>query len=232
MAETDGHRDNMISLLHALKERYREEPKVYISGNIFLYYRDEAQERKSISPDVLVVFGIEKKRRRIYKLEDEGKAPDVVFELTSPTTKTEDLGTKRYIYASLGVREYFLFDPYAEALRPALRGYRLDGSEYMPMMGTPFRSEVLGVDLRVEDDELRLYDSQTGERLRTPEETEAEHRMEKAARRSAETARRIAEEKTAQELAARKAAETKAAAAEAELARLREELAALRLMKS
>ncbi len=204
MAETDVHRDNMIALLHALKERYRHEPQVYISGNIFLYYRDEAGERKSVSPDILVVFGIEKKRRRIYKLEDEGKAPDVVIELTSPNTKAEDLGIKRYVYASMGVREYFLFDPFAEALRPALRGFRLDGGEYLPMMGSHLHSEILGLDLCVENEQLRLRDLKTGERLLTPEETEA----------------------------ARRAAEAKAATAEAENARLRDELAKLRASKA
>lgn len=211
MAETDVHRDNMIALLHALKERYRHEPQVYVSGNIFLYYRDEAGERKSVSPDILVVFGIEKKRRRIYKLEDEGKAPDVVIELTSPNTKAEDLGIKRYVYASMGVREYFLFDPFAEALRPALRGFRLDGGEYLPMMGSHLHSEILGLDLCVENEQLRLRDLKTGERLLTPEETEA--------------ARRAAEAKAA-------TAEAKAATAEAENARLRDELAKLRASKA
>lgn len=211
MAETDVHRDNMISLIHVLKERYRHEPAVYVSGNIFLYYRDEAGERKSVSPDVLVVFGVEKKRRRIYKLEDEGKAPDVVIELTSPNTKAEDLGIKRYVYASMGVREYFLFDPFAEALRPALRGFRLDGGEYLPMMGSHLHSEVLGLDLRVEGEQLRLCDLKTGEYLLTPEEVE--------------TARRAAEAKAA-------TAEAKAATAQAENARLREELAKLRASKT
>jgi len=225
MAETDAHRDNMISLLHALKERYRHEPMVYVSGNIFLYYRDEARERKSVSPDILVVFGIEKKRRRIYKLEDEGKAPDLVIELTSPNTKSEDLGIKRYVYASMGVREYFLFDPFAEALKPALRGFRLDGGEYSPMMGSHLYSEVLGLDLRVEDDQLRLYDLKTGERLRTPEEAEDERRAE-------QTARRAAEAKAEKELAVRQIAEAKAAEAEAENVRLREELAKLRAPKA
>jgi hypothetical protein len=114
----------------------------------------------------------------------------------------------------MGVREYFLFDPYGETSHATLRGFRLEGGEYTPMHGTSFHSEVLGLELRVEDGLLCLYDPKTGERLHTPEEAEIELRLEKAARQIAED-----------ELAARQAAEAKAAAAEAEITRLRQELA-------
>lgn len=220
MAETDRHRDQMIASLHGLQEYFRNNSQVYVSGNIFVYYLDENGERQAVSPDILVVFGVEKKERRIYKIDEEGKAPDVVIELTSTSTKVEDLVTKHYIYASLGVREYFLFDPYNETGRPALRGFRLVGGEYEPMHGEAFRSEILGLELTVENNRLRFHDSQTGELLLTPEEAEA-------ARRATEAARRAAEQKAAQELKARQEAEAKAAAAETEAARLREELARL-----
>lgn len=118
MAETDVHLNLLIALRYALKQYFRERKDVYVSGNIFLYYRDEQGHRKNVSPDILVVFGIEKKERRIYKLEDEGKAPDVVIELISAETKAKDLGEKRYIYATLGVKEYYLFDPLHETLQP------------------------------------------------------------------------------------------------------------------
>lgn len=211
MAETDRHRQLMIALLHALRERFRERADVYVSGNIFIYYHDEAGELQSVSPDVFVVFGVANKERRIYKLTDEGKAPEVVIELTSRNTKVEDLVSKHYIYASLGVREYFLFDPYGEAMQPMLRGFRLKGGEYLPMSGGRIYSETLELDLVAEAGELRLYDPITGERLLTPEEAEAERRAEKAARQ---------------------AAEARAAEAEAENACLREALAKRQGQKS
>ncbi len=214
MAETDIHRKLLFSLSHALEEYFRKRPDVYISGNIFLYYRDDQGQRKNVSPDILVAFGIEKKERRIYKLEDEGKAPDVVIELISAETKSKDLGEKRYIYATLGVGEYYIFDPLNETLQPALRGYRLVEGEYMPMVGTRLLSKAMGLELRAEEGTLRLYDHKAGARLLTPEEAEA-------ARDEAETARDEAEAKAARELAQRQAAE-------AEVARLREELGKLR----
>lgn len=159
---------------------------------------------QSVSPDILVVRGVQKKKRRIYNIEVEGKAPELVVELTSLGTKKEDLGNKRFIYASLGVKEYFIFDPFGDAIRPALRGFRLENGDYIPIVGTRLKSEVLGLELRLEDGQLRLYDPKTGQRLYTRAEGHA----------------------------ARRVAEKKAAAAEAENARLREELEKLRSKKS
>ncbi|MGH7596263.1 MAG: Uma2 family endonuclease [bacterium] len=207
MAETDKHRNQMIALLNALEEYYRSDAGIYVTGNILVHYRDEVGEWKFLAPDVIVVKGVEKKERGSYVIEDEGKAPDFIIELVSPSTKVEDLGNKRVIYAGWRVQEYFLFDPTGELFSTPLRGFRLQGSDYVPMMGARLHSEVLGLDLIVEQGRLRLYDPQTGQRLLTHEESEA--------------ARRAAEAKAAQESAAREAAE-------AELARLREEIAKLR----
>jgi Uma2 family endonuclease len=239
MAETDVHRKLMLDSLHALNEYFRDNPHVYVSGNIFIYYLDENGQRQSVSPDIFVVFGVEKKDRRIYKLEDEGKAPQVVVELTSTSTKTEDIVLKHYIYANLGVQEYFLFDPYGETIQPALRGFRLKGGEYVPMVGSSLHSEVLGLELRFEAGQLRLYNPKTDERLKTPAEAEAARREAEAARREAEAARREAEAARREAEAARQAAENKAQqesaarlAAETEIIRLREELAKLQTKSS
>jgi Uma2 family endonuclease len=215
MAETDVHRNQMIDLLDSLKEYFRADSEVYVTGNIFLYLpREEAEdERKSISPDVFVVFGIEKKDRRIYDMEVEKKAPDVVIELISKSSRYEDTGTKRAIYTELRVREYYIFDPLKEVYPSQLRGFRLQGDEYLPMVGERLQSKLLGLTLVVEKGRLILYDSKTGEKLRTHEESEA--------------GRRAAEAKAAEEKKTREETEKKVAKAEAEIARLRKELARL-----
>lgn len=218
MAETDTHRSLMIDLLTALDEHFQNDPLVYVSGNIFLYYRDEADVLQSISPDVLVVRGVEKKIRRIYNMDVEHKAPDVVIELTSISTKMEDLGNKRFTYAYLGVKEYFIFDPLSETTGPALRGFRLEDGDYVSLPPTRLRSDVLGLDLKVEDGWLRLFDRKTGKRLLTPRETQEARRVAEAAGKQESVARKSAEAKASQESAARQAAE-------AEVLLLREELA-------
>ncbi|MDZ7363623.1 MAG: Uma2 family endonuclease [candidate division KSB1 bacterium] len=223
MAETDRHRKLMLGLLHALTERFRNKPRVYVTGDIFVYYRDENGELQPVSPDIFVVRGVANHERRVYKIEDEGKAPEVVIELISRATAVEDYVTKRHIYALLGVKEYFIFDPYREAQPSALAGFRLERGKYVPMTvarhngSLHLRSKILGLELRVEKGLLRLYDPKTGERLRTPEEAEAMARQESKRRQEAE--------------AKAAAADARAAAAEAEAARLRKQLAKLQRRK-
>src|SRR5258707_3465865 len=81
MAETDQHRDVMIDTIGSLKARYARQRRVYVSGNLLLYYVP-GNKRKHCSPDVFVVFGVDKRRRDYYLLWEEGKGPDVAIEIT------------------------------------------------------------------------------------------------------------------------------------------------------
>ena len=209
MAETDVHRDLMTDLILTLREYFRADPHVYISGNLFLYYQ-EGQPRRVVAPDVFVVQGVPNHQRRIYKLWEEGAPPAVVFEFTSRSTRNEDLRTKYDLYARLGVTEYFLFDPLGEYLRPPCRGYRLDQDHYRPLSPAEdgsLWSAVLGLALHPRGEQLRLYDPARRRWFPTPAEKEA-------AWRAAEERAQLAEERASVEAGARRVAE-------AEVARLR-----------
>src|SRR5687768_15023075 len=120
MAETDVHRDLMVYFIEALK-RWFEREDVYVSGNILLYY-EEGNPRLRVSPDTLVAFGLSPGTRRTYKVWEEGKAPDLVIEVTSKGTRNEDRVKKAALYAQLGVREMWLVDPLREYLGAAFIG--------------------------------------------------------------------------------------------------------------
>ncbi len=176
MAETGIHVDQMMDLVKTLREFFRDRADVYVGANMFLYYR-EGDPRKVVAPDVFVCFGVSKEERRTWKVWSEGKAPDVIFELTSQATWDEDLGTKKGLYEVLGVMEYFLFDPLEEYLRPVLQGFRLTETGYIPIAleqsseGAPrLSSEMLGLSIEVEKGRLRLRDRATGRQLLTPAE--------------------------------------------------------------
>ena len=121
-----------------------------------------------------------------YRTWEEGKGPDFVLEVASPNTWEEDVREKPGIYAELGVREYFLFDPRGEHLAPPLQGYRLVGGGYerLPSVESIDRtltltSEVLGLELRAKGEEMRFRDSATGETLLSyGEEHAARHAAE------------------------------------------------------
>ena len=202
MAETDHHRDVMFDQIESLKLYYAAQPEVYVSGNLLLFY-EEGNRRKHISPDVFVVRGVGMRRREYYLLWEEKKSPEVIFEITSKTTKREDEGKKRKLYREvLKVKEYFLFDPFEEYLDPSMQGYRLRGGEYHPIRLVDGRlpSQVLGLHLERDGQFLRLYDPMTGKWLPTPKDLAAQQKQ------------RAESEKL------------RADSAEAEIARLREEL--------
>jgi Uma2 family endonuclease len=197
MAETDTHRDQTVYLIEALKAHFQADPQVYVAGNLFIYY-EEGDVQSQVAPDVFIVFGVPRMLRRVYKLWEEGKNPDVVIEVSSHSTRREDLWEKRGLYEFLGVDEYFLFDPLKEYLSPPLQGYRLLEGLYQLLKPeqdekSEWRlfSQRLGLELHTEGNFLRLYDPARGERLLTPLEAQEKARQETARRRQAEA--RIAE---------------------------------------
>ncbi len=213
MAETDWHRDLMLDLIETLKVRFASDLMVYVSGNLLVYYV-RGDKRRHVSPDVFVVRGVPKRRRLYYLVWEEAKGPEAAIEITSKSTRNEDLKKKFNLYQDvLKVQEYFLFDPFEEYLVPSLQGYRLIDGKYVriePVAGR-LPSEVLGLHLERDGSQLRLFDPATGQRLLTP--------LEMA--QKADDMRRKAEAEIGREKTARRQAE-------AELERLRHELDALR----
>jgi len=114
------------------------------------------------------------------------------------------------------VREYVQYDPTGDYLIPPLKGFRLVGENYEPMLTTSMpdgthvlHSEVLGLDLRLEHGVLHFFDPMTGQCLLTYGEVQA--------------ARQQAEERARQEAAVRAAAEAHIAELEARLRALQQE---------
>jgi Uma2 family endonuclease len=171
MGETDLHRDWMNRIIELLKFRYRNQ-RVYVTGNLLMYY-EEGDPSHFVVPDAMVVKDCEPGRRRTYKIWEEQRVPCAVIETTSRSTKREDWSYKTQLYEKLGIREYFLYDPTADYLRPPLQGYRLADEKYAPIVaeaGGRLHSEELGLWLQLEDSDLVLVDNLTGERQLTEAE--------------------------------------------------------------
>jgi Uma2 family endonuclease len=186
MAETDWHRELMHIIIGILKRWYADDPDAYVSGNLLIFY-EPGDKRRHISPDCFVVKGVPKGDRPNYLVWEEGKGPDVVIELTSKTTKAEDLRKKPDLYREkLGVREYFLFDPTEDYLNPSLQGFRRVRDEFRPVKPVNSRlpSKVLGLHLERDGRMLRLWNPATGQWLPTAEEREAASAEQAEAARS------------------------------------------------
>lgn len=210
MAETDAHRNWMIININRLSRHFSGR-KVYVSGNLLIYYV-EGDARKCVAPDTFVVKNCKPGKRDIFQIWKERRKPNFALETTSKTTRGEDSGEKKKKYALIGVKEYFLYDPYGDWLKPPLQGYSLVQGAYEnipPDAEGGVASKELGIRFILEDGDLAMFDAATGKRLLTDDEWESQ--------RADDEKRRADNEKRRADLA-----EQRAKALADELARLKE----------
>ena len=130
---------------------------VFVDTNIPIRFNPN-NRRVFIAPDIIVAFDVDVRaigERERYDIWEVGKPPDFVLEVASRSTYRNDLYEKPDIYAYLGVREYWMFDPTGgDMYGQTLAGYRLVDGEYEPIEIAPNqhefnsgRSEALGMRL-------------------------------------------------------------------------------------
>ena len=227
-----------VRILSILLAHFKDVPGAWVNGDTFIYYV-EGDNRRTVSPDCYVVFGLSEASQESLSLEgnntyllwEVGKPPDFVLEIGSPSTARRDLGAKRDLYAELGIGEYWRFDASGgDFYGEPLVGERLVDGEYARLEmrhesdGRVWaHSDTLGLDLWWENEELRFWDAAVGRWLLTYEEQQSGRIAAEAGRIAAEAGRIAAEagQRTAESRA--EAAEARAAELEAELRRIRGE---------
>ncbi len=236
MAESPRHVDAILYALATLRNRFAGSRFVQVGANMNLYYEEGSKEEKLV-PDLFVVRGLAALPETSYRVWEAGRPPGFVLEVASPSSEERDRGVKRALYASMGVAEYWRFNP-AGALEGAseagqrLEGSALEGLGYEPLArgaDGSIRSEVLGLDVRVDSRPglghlLRFRDPGTGEDLLTFEESEQGRIEAERARVEAERARTKAE---GARVEAERALGAAKQAAESEIARLKARIAEL-----
>ena len=103
-APTTLHQDVVLEIGALLRIRLREmgSPcRVFIAPTDVYF-----SEKDVVQPDVLIVCDREKILRRGIV-----EAPDVIFEVLSPSTEVKDRQEKMELYAKSRVKEYFLINP-------------------------------------------------------------------------------------------------------------------------
>jgi Uma2 family endonuclease len=207
----------IVLIKENLETLFRDRDDVFVAGDL-LWYPVEGQPRICRAPDAMVVFGRPKGYRGSYKQwEEDGLAPQVVFEVRSPANGFKEMLEKLEFYEAYGVEEYYTYDPDPE--RNDLTGFQRQEERLRPideMNG--WVSPCLGIRFDTSGAELRIF-APDSTPFRSHEEIEQERKAERAARQQAEQERDA-------ERAARQQAEQRAIRVEQErerlLAKLRE----------
>ncbi len=220
MAETVENAIQMVDLQFALRCLLETQGRVRVAvgGNHLMYY-NQRNGRDHISPDVYVALDVAPGLRPTWKTWEEGKFPDIVFEITSPSTEDVDRGSKLELYTRLGAREYYIYDP-QQVMVPPLRAYTRQGNTLAPLTLLPTGavvSPLLGAELRPVGIYLRVIDLATGLPFRTAEEERRDRIAAEERAALEEQGRLAAEERAALGEQARLAADERAARAEAAL---------------
>ena len=147
-------------------------------------------------PDLMIAFHADIEafeRSNAYVISEQGKPPDFVLEVVSPSSRRRDFVDKRIAYAALGIPEYWRFDDTDSPRRTKLAGDRLVGGEYqaIPVERLPGGvwqgySSVLDLHLRWERLLQHWYDPATGRPIATLAEERARANQEREARIYAE----------------------------------------------
>ncbi len=228
--EGESHLEAKLRAREALKSYFaRSGKRIYVGCELPVYYPGQAM----FAPDILAVVDTPLHKRDSWIVTAEGRGLDLVLEVIWSGRRRKDLEKNVERYASLGIPEYFVFD----RKRMRLSGYRLPDTAKKPAAYQPilaqsgrYASRVLGLDLFLEHDRLRFYDSTAA--LPDAEELVArlegmmdsvEARVHAAEERAEEEARRAEEEarRADDEARARKEAERLLAEALAEIERLK-----------
>ncbi len=136
--ETEFHDAQATLLKDSLIDAWQDRPHFFVAGNMFVYFSERQIRGNDFrGPDVFVVLDVERRVRKSWVAwEEGGKLPEVVVELTSPSTEHVDRGDKMRIYAQIWrTPAYFIFDPDSEKLD----GFALDTARriYVPLAANP-----------------------------------------------------------------------------------------------
>jgi Uma2 family endonuclease len=133
---------------------YTNDPQVFVAGDL-LWYPVEGQTQIAAAPDTMVVFGRSKGDRGSYKQwEEDNIAPQVVFEVLSPSNKSVEMAKKLLFYDLYRVEEYYIYNPENDNLEIWIRN---DGSLDRILENHNWISPRLGIRFGVSANELQIY---------------------------------------------------------------------------
>ena len=177
--EYDARRSQYRQLFHeGLSSdlvRHLDAPETtLVTADGWLVSCEEFDSAVSHYPELMVAFDVDPQLdedQNGYIISEQGKPPDFVLEVGSESTGASDVGEKRDYYLSLGIGEYWRFDPTEDGRHHGQRlaadilvdgVYKAACIESLPGGDLRGYSEALGLYLHWEEGHLAFYSPGAG----------------------------------------------------------------------
>ena len=121
---------------HHLMMHFGRPGTTLVTADRWIVAAPEFNRARARRPDLLIAFDVSPEdyhASRGYIITEQGKPPDFVMEVASPSTAEVDTGPKREDYAALGIPEYWRFDETGNDHGDRLAGDLLEGDSYRPI---------------------------------------------------------------------------------------------------
>lgn len=156
--ESNWHRIQINQLIDSVRQLWRGKTDFFAGGNMFIYFSlQQVRNRDYKGPDFFVVKNVDPKDRPSWIVwEENGRLPNVIVELLSPTTASADLGSKKVLYEqTFKTPEYFCYDPDSRNLQGWRLGQHLTYEPLEPNERGHLWSEQLGAWLGLREGEYQ-----------------------------------------------------------------------------
>lgn len=157
MANNTEHWKIIAAVKHGLESTFADREDVFVAADLF-WYPVQGRPQVVLAPDVMVAIGRPRGDRKSYKQwEEDGIAPQVVFEFLSDSNTHAEMARKAAFFERYGVQEYYLYDIERNTGTGLIRFQESDdGLEEIPDM-QGWKSPRLGIRFEISDAGLHIY---------------------------------------------------------------------------
>ncbi len=148
----------IVRLVTNLKQLLKDQV-AFVAGDLLWYpVRVERPPAPCQAPDAMVALGRPDGDRGSYKQwEEDNIAPQVVFEILSPSNTMIEMAAKQNFYAQYGVLEMFFYDPQSHNFWGLHRATVQDSLNFIQSQDLPWISPFLNIRFEMSADGLAVY---------------------------------------------------------------------------
>jgi Uma2 family endonuclease len=158
MAENTLQYDWIVRLVTNLR-RLLKDQTAFVAGDL-LWYPVQVEEppAPAVAPDVLVALGRPPGYRGSYKQwAEDNIAPQVVFEILSPSNTATEMLNKQQFYSNYGVLEMFFYNPENHDFWGLVRSDSEQGFSPLTPLQLPWISPILKIRFTMSATGLELF---------------------------------------------------------------------------